>query len=248
MSQIVSEIKCPNFGAQLNLSPGELVATCRYCGYTSVVGANAPFQLQHSLIVNNLNNTRVTQDLQDWMRSGFMKPGDLARKSKITMLELRYLPFWVIRLKASSGYEGVLERMAPATPRKGTLENTYDWLVLGRRGTAFPTRDYQIPVSGKIPFDYAKIEGYAKFLNSELSSDEATKQAKDEVDDHQRFLARQDADRITSFTTDFEVETPTYVHAPLWFGQYEYKWRSFNAIIDGSTAEVLRADIPPAGF
>src|SRR2546425_3382102 len=88
--------------------------------------------------------------------------------------------------------------MPPATPRKGTLENTYDWLVLGRRGTAFPTRDYQIPVSGKIPFDYSKIEGYAKFLNSELSSDEAIKQARDEVDDHQRFLARQDADRITS--------------------------------------------------
>src|SRR2546428_4591996 len=138
--------------------------------------------------------------------------------------------------------------MPPATPRKGTLENTYDWLVLGRRGTAFPTRDYQIPVSGKIPFDYSKIEGYAKFLNSELSSDEAIKQARDEVDDHQRFLARQDADRITSFTTEFEVETPTYVHAPLWFGQYEHKGRSFNAIIDGSTGEVLRADIPPAGF
>jgi len=81
-----------------------------------------------------------------------------------------------------------------------------------------------------------------------LSSDEAVKQAKDEVDDHQRFLTRQDADRITSFVTDFEVEKPTYVHAPLWFGQYEYKGRSYNAIIDGSTGEVLRADIPPAGF
>jgi len=93
MSQIVSGIKCPNCGAQLNLSPGELVATCRYCGYTSVVGANTPFQLQHSLILNNLNNTRITQDLQDWMRSGFMKPGDLAKRSTLTVLELRYLPF-----------------------------------------------------------------------------------------------------------------------------------------------------------
>jgi len=224
-----------------------------------VVGANAAFQLEHSLITNNNDQTKITDVVQDWMRTGFMKPGDLARKSKITLLELRYLPFWIIRLKASSNYEGILERMAPATPRKGTIENTYDWLVLGRRGTAFPTRDYQIPVAGKIPFDYAKVAGkipfdyakvesYAKFLNSELSSDEAVKQAKDEVDDHQRFLARQDADKITSLTTDFEVEKPTYVHAPLWSGQYEYKGRSYNAIIDGSTGEVLRADIPPAGF
>src|SRR5437764_15370998 len=93
MSQIVSEIKCPNCGAQLNLSPGELVATCRYCGYTSVVGASAPFQLQRSLIVNNLNNARINQDLQDCMRSGFMKPGDRARRSKLTMDEPRYLTF-----------------------------------------------------------------------------------------------------------------------------------------------------------
>ena len=248
MSQIVSEIRCNNCGAPLNIQPGELLSTCRYCGYTMVVGADAAFQLEHSLITNNNDQAKVTDVLQDWMRTGFMKPGDLARKSKITLLELRYLPFWVIRLKASSNYEGILERMAPATPRKGTIENTYDWVVLGRRGTAFPTRDYQIPVAGKIPFDYAKIESYAKFLNSELSSDEAVKQAKDEVDDRQRFLARQDADKITSLTTDFEVEKPTYVHAPLWFGQYEYKERSYNAIIDGSTGEVLRADIPPAGF
>ncbi len=38
----ISEVKCPNCGAQLNLRRGELVATCTYCGYTSVLGANAP--------------------------------------------------------------------------------------------------------------------------------------------------------------------------------------------------------------
>src|SRR6266702_4303491 len=120
MSQIVSEIKCPNCGAQLNLSPGELIATCRYCGYTSVVGANAPFQLQHSLIVNNLNNARITQDLQDWMRSGFMKPGDLAKKSKFTMLELRYLPFWLVPLTAATTKRDDPERVRlVSTGKKG---------------------------------------------------------------------------------------------------------------------------------
>ncbi len=248
MSEIVSEIKCENCGAPLSIQPGELLSTCRYCGYTMVVGATAAFQLEHSLVTNNNDQTRITQLLQEWMRTGFMKPGDLAKKSKISMLELRYLPFWVVRMKATSNYEGVLERMAPATSQKGTVENVYDWLVLGRRGTNFPTRDYQIPVAGKVPFDFKRVEAYAKFLNSELSSDEAVKQAKDEVDDHQRFLAKQDIDKITSFTTNFDLETPVYVHAPLWFGQYQYKGRLYNALIDGSAGEVLRADIPPAGF
>ena len=248
MSQIVSEIKCPNCGAQLNLSPGELIATCRYCGYTSVVGANAPFQLQHSLIVNNLNNTRITQDLQDWMRSGFMKPGDLAKKSKLTMLELRYLPFWLVPLTATSIYEGMLERISPPTPRKGTIQNEYDWLVLGRKAAEFPTRDYRVPAEGKIPFDFTKIEPQAKFLNSELDSDEAVIQAKNEVEKNQRFLLKQEVDQVTQFNTNFSVEKPTYLHAPLWFVHYEYKGKNYSAIIDGSTGSVIQADIPQTDF
>src|SRR5260370_28596208 len=139
-----------------------MVDTCGYCGYTSVVGANAPFQLQHSLIVNILDNMRITQGLQDWMRSGFMKPGDLAKKSKLTVLELRYLPFWVVPLSATSTYEGMLERISPPTPRKGTIQNEYDWLVLVRKPAEFPTRDYRAPAEGKKPFDLTKIQSQAK--------------------------------------------------------------------------------------
>jgi len=248
MSQIVSEIKCPNCGAQLNLSPGELVATCRYCGYTSVVGAGTPFQLEHSLILNNLNSARITQDLQDWMRSGFMKPGDLAKKSKLIMLELRYLPFWLVPLTATSTYEGMLERISPPTLRKGTIQNEYDWLVLGRKAAEFPTRDYKVPAEGKIPFDFTKIERQAKFLNSELDSYEAVVRAKNEVEENQRFLLKQEVDQVTRLNTSFSVEKPTYLHAPLWFVQYEYEGKNYSAIIDGSTGSVIQADIPQTDF
>jgi len=248
MSQIVSEINCPNCGAQLNLSPGELVATCRYCGYTSVVGANTPFQMEHSLILNNLDTIRITQALQEWMRSGFMKPGDLAKKSRTSMIELRYLPFWLVPLSATSSYEGVLERVTPPTPRKGTIQNDYDWLVLGRKASEFPTRDYKVPTQGKIPFDFTKIEPQAKFLNSELDSTAAVMHAKDEVEENQRFLLKQEVDQVTKFDTTFNVEKPTYLHAPLWFIQYEYKGKSYNAIIDGSSASIIRADIPQTDF
>lgn len=248
MSSIISEIKCPNCGAQLNLTPGELVATCRYCGYTSVVGANTPFQLEHSLILNRFDNSAIIKDLDDWMRSGFMKPGDLAKKSRITMTELRYLPFWLVPLTATSVYEGVLERVSPPTPRKGTVQNDYDWLVFGRKGAEFPTRDYKVPAEGKIPFDFTKIESQAKFLNSEVDSTEAIVHAKDEVQENQRFLLKQEVDQVMKFDTTFNVEKPTYLHAPLWFIQYEYKGKSYNALIDGGSGIIIRADIPQTDF
>jgi len=68
------------------------------------------------------------------------------------------------------------------------------------------------------------------------------------VDDHQRFLAKQAVDRILSFSTEFKIDTPTYIHAPLWFGQYEYKGRTYNALVDGSSGTVLKADVPPVDF
>jgi hypothetical protein len=248
MSGIVAEIRCKNCGAPLNVTPGELVATCRYCGYTAVVGADAPFQLQHSLIINRFTAAAITENLQNWMRTGFMKPGDLAKKSRILVLELRYLPFWLVPLKATSNYEGVLERISPPTPRKGTIQNDYDWLVLGRKGSEFPTRDYSVPVEGKIPFDFTKVDPQGKFLNSEMESNEAILHAKEEVQEHQRFLVKQEIDQVTQFSTEYAVDTPTYLHAPLWFAQYEYKARTFNAILDGSSGAVLRADVPPMDF
>ena len=140
------------------------------------------------------------------------------------------------------------QSIAPATPRKGTIQNEYDWLVLGRRASEFPTRDYKVPTQGKIPFDFTKIEPQAKFLNSELDSASAIMHAKDEVEENQRFLLKQEVDQVTKFDTTFNVEKPTYLHAPLWFIQYEYKGKSYNAIIDGSSASIIRADIPQTDF
>lgn len=177
-----------------------------------------------------------------------MKPGDLAKKSKLTLLELRYLPFWLVPITATSAYEGVIERISPPAQRKGTIQNDYDWLILGRKGTGFPTRDYKVPAEGKIPFDFTKIEPTAKFLNSEIESTEAIQEAKDEVEENQRFLLRQEVDQVTQFNTNFAVEKPTYLHAPLWFVQYDYKGQDYNAIIDGSSGSMIRADIPHIDF
>jgi len=182
------------------------------------------------------------------MREGFMKPGDLAKKSKILTLELRYLPFWLVPVEATSTYEGVLERISPPSSRKGLIDRDYDWLVLGRKGAQFPTRDYTVPDTGKIPFDFKRIDAGAKFLNSEMTSEEAVEHAREEVDVNQRFLAKQEIDQITSFSTNFKVDKPTYVHVPIWFSTYEFKGRSYNALLDGSSGAVLRADIPQTDF
>jgi hypothetical protein len=245
---VAQEIRCSHCGAPVEFKPGEIIATCKYCGFTTVIETGQTFTFEHSLLLNKYDETQMEEPIKDWMRSGFLKPSDLARKSKLLEKNLVYLPFWVVSVEAKSTYKGIFERIAPPIVKEGTIEKEYNWLVLAREAAGFPTREYDVPLEGKIPYDFRKIEGFAKVLNSEIDRDEALELAKQQIETHHRFLLQQDVDKIVEIKTDFNVKQIVYLHAPLWFVKYEYKGNAFQLIIDGATGTALKGDIPSSKF
>jgi len=241
---VVNEIKCSHCGAPLAFEPGEMLATCKYCGYTVVIETGEPFTLEHSLVINKFDPTQIEEPIRDWMRGGFLKPGDLAKKAKLTEKNLTYLPFWVVSARAISTYKGVFERIAPAVVKEGKIEKEYDWMVLARKTAEFPTREYEVPLEGKIPYDFRKIEPFAHVLNSEIDKTEAEELARQEIDASHRFLAQQDIDRIADFKTEIKIEKTVYLHAPIWFIKYEYKGKDYRLLIEGTTGTAVKGDIP----
>ncbi len=245
---IVDEINCPHCGAPIQFKPGEILATCKYCGYTVVIETGQTFTFEHSMLLNQYDQAKIDEAIKSWMTGGFLKPGDLARKSKINEKELMYLPFWVVSADVTSTYKGVFERISPPVVKDGKIEKTYDWLVLARKATVFPTREYDVPLEGKIPYDFRKIEGFAKVLNSEVDKTEAVEMAKQQIEDNHRFLAQQDIDKIIEIHTDMKVDQTVYLHAPIWFIKYEYKGETYQLIIDGVSGTGIKGDIPSPGF
>jgi hypothetical protein len=245
---VAQNIRCSHCGAPVEFKPGELIATCKYCGFTTVIETGAPFNFEHSLLLNKYDQNQADNLVRDWMRSGFMKPGDLAKKSKIVEKNLVYLPFWVVSVQASSSYKGIFERIAPAIVKEGKIEKEYNWLVLAREAAGFPTREYDVPLEGKIPFDFRKIEGFAKVLNSEIDRDEALDLAKQQIEAHHRYLLQQDVDKIVDMSTEFDLKQMVYLHAPIWFIKYDYRGESYQLLIDGATGMALKGDIPQKGF
>jgi DNA-directed RNA polymerase subunit RPC12/RpoP len=241
---VVNEIKCSHCGAPLAFDPGEMLATCKYCGFTVVIETGEPFTLEHSLIINRYDQTQVEEPIRGWMKAGFLKPSDLARKAKLTEKNLTYLPFWVVSARATSTYKGVFERIAPAVVKEGKIEKEYDWLVLARKTSGFPTREYEVPLEGKIPYDFRKIEAFAHVLNGEIDKVEAEELARQQIDENHRFLAQQDIDRITDFETELKIEETVYLHAPVWFIKYEYKGKGYSLLIEGTTGNAIKGDIP----
>ena len=245
---IVDEIKCSHCGAPIAFEPGEILATCKYCGFTIVIETGQTFSYEHSLLLNKYDPVQVEEQVRSWMREGFLKPSDLAKKSKITEKQLVYLPFWVVSVEAKSSYKGIFERITPAVTKEGIIEKEYDWLVLARKGTEFPTRDYDVPLEGKIVYDFRRIEGFAQVFNSEVDKADAEEQAKVEIENNHRFLAQQDVDKIVEITTETKIEETVYLHAPIWFIKYDYKGKVYQLIIDGATGTVIKGDIPAKGF
>jgi len=245
---VVQEIRCSNCGAPISFNPGEIIATCRYCGFTQVIETGQAFVLEHSLIVNEYKQEQVDDLVRNWMKGGFLKPSDLARASKFGEKNLRYLPFWVISITATSSYKGIFERLTPPVTKDGKIEKKYDWLVLARKATDFPTREYEVPLEGKIQYDFRKIEGFAKVLNSEIEKDEALDIAREQIENLHRFLIQQEVDKVIEMKTELEIGDAVYLHAPVWLIVYEYKGERYRILLDGATGSVIKGDIPPAKF
>jgi len=245
---IVQEIRCSNCGAPLPFNPGEIVATCRYCGFTQIIETGKAFELEHSVILNEYKPEQIDELVRNWMQGGFLKPGDLARSSKILEKDLVYLPFWVVSVKTVSTYKGVFERLTPPVTKEGKIEKEYDWLVLARKRTEFPTREYEVPLEGKVAYDFRKIESFAKVLNSEIEREEAVEIARQEIENLHQFLAKQDVDKIIEMRSDLEIGDTVYLHVPIWFITYEYKRERYRILLDGATGVTIRGDIPSTKF
>ena len=248
MDAVAQNIRCSHCGAPVEFNPGEIIATCKYCGFTTVIETGQTFTFDHSLILNKFDMASIENPIKDWMSGGFLKPSDLARKSKLTEKNLVYLPFWLVSVEAKSTYNGIFERIAPAIVKEGTLSKEYDWLVLAREAAEFPTREYEVPLQGKIPYDFRRIEGFAKVLNSEIDRDEALDLTRTQIDNHHRFLLQQDVDRIIEIKTEVDLKQMVYLHAPIWFIKYEYKSNLYQLVFDGATGSVVKGDIPTSRF
>ncbi len=245
---IVQEIRCSHCGAPISFKPGEILATCKYCGYTVVIETGKAFTFEHSMLLNKYDQETIEEPIKNWMRMGFLKPSDLARKSKILEKRLVYLPFWIVTAEAETVYKGIFERITPPVVKEGQIKKKYNWVVLARKAAIFPTREYDVPLEGKVPYDFRKIEGFAQTLNSEMSKEEAVELAKQQIIEHHRYLVQQDVDRIIEMKNKIKTEQAVYLHAPIWFIKYEYKGKTYQLWIDGATGTVIKGDIPSTGF
>ncbi len=243
---ITEGINCKNCGAPLSLKAGEVVITCEYCGTAVNIASGKDFFLKHSIIPSNYNEKKLKEVVRKWMGDGPLKPSNLASKSDIEDMALVFLPFYIVHTNVTSNYKGYFTRTGGKEARDGSLHREYYWKILGRRGSKFPTKEYEIPLTGKEDFNLSKIPGNASYLNAEFDEKDATDMAKVEIMDHQKYLITQQVNELSDISHDFEIEDIEFVHAPIWRVDYSYGKKDYQILIDSSSGDVIRGDIPPS--
>src|SRR2546427_5293979 len=151
MPELVESISCPKCGGPLNLTTGEVIVTCPYCGTASRIRGDKPFVLTHSMLAARVDRDGALRAIQGWMEGGVMKPDDFRKASRITSLDCTYLPFYVFEVDATTAYAGVLTRTGTNERRNGTLRREYFSKILGRRSGDFPTPASKLPLWVKGP-------------------------------------------------------------------------------------------------
>ncbi len=83
MSAVAQEIRCSHCGAPVEFKPGEIIATCKYCGFTTVIETGQAFTFEHSLILNKFDQKSIDEPIHDWMRGGFLNQATSPRNQKL---------------------------------------------------------------------------------------------------------------------------------------------------------------------
>ena len=81
-----------------------------------------------------------------------------------------------------------------------------------------------------------------------MEEGEAVELARGQIEGHQRFLAKQDVDKIIEMKNDLSLGDAVYLHVPIRFIIYEYKGERYSIILDGATGTVIKGDIPTTKF
>ncbi len=269
MSKSPQLLNCPHCNAPVEYVLGDTLFTCRYCGYAFSWIKEGEFKEiahgKHFMLINNYSQTQMRDLVIDWMRKGFFKAGDLAEKSEITEMTLKFVPIWLVNVRADTVYTGkkriettqTTTRHRPdGTPivethrrvqwidKSGDFSDIEDWKILAVRGMTFPVEKVELQVAGKTPFDIKNISPGAKLINGDVDEELAKREAEAGIRNMHARRARSQVDELLSINTNVQVGEAQLLTVPLWLVQYRYEGKLYPVIAEGASGRIIEGKSP----
>lgn len=269
MSKQLQPLSCPHCNAPIDYILGETLFTCKYCGYTFSWIIEGEFKEiapgKHFMLINSYSQTQMRDLILDWMRRGFLKAGDLAEKSEITEMTLKFVPIWIVNVRADTVYRGKKKITTTKTrtrtgaggarvkettteeswiDKSGDLSDVEDWKVLAARGMILPLDKVELSVAGKMPFEIKNVAPGAKLINGDVNEDLAKTEAESGIRNQHARRARSEVDQVQFINTNVQVGEAQLLTVPLWFIRYRYKGKLYSITADGASGRIIKGQAP----
>lgn len=237
-------LNCPACGGAIQISEGENVLSCNYCG--SLLWAEGDAGVMTVAFRNVQGRDSVLRATEEWWRKGF-KARDLRTKGKLLECYPIYLPFWSTTTRVAGWICGYEERHH--TDRNG---NTRTERIPKEEMVLHDYRYTSIACDpGDLGIKYLRnVNGEASFADFEsIPTFESTTSKDDMVEmSKQNALsdARNDAN-VPHITFERVTAIPKHISQifyPVWVVRYAYGERMYMATVDGVTGKVLSGRAP----
>lgn len=216
---------------------------------------------KHFMITNSYSKKEMEEVLRDWMQKGVLKAGDLAEKSRLIEMELKFVPIWLVNVSAETTFNGkkkfesvkTIQRGKGRTEtirktrwedKSGEFSDVIEWKVLASRGMRLPLDKVELSVANKIPFDIKSVSPGAKLVNGDVHEDLARQQAESGIQNYHRDKASREVDQILSIESKVQSKDAQLLTIPLWLIRYKYKNKLYPIIAEGSSGKVVQGEAP----
>ncbi len=261
---------CTTCGAVLKLSPEDIVVTCEYCGeiydlsFKKVPGHKMiPTKSQEEVRANVLeflkkNRTDVNAISIDEVKANYLPYWVIPFNSQTHYFGVQRGTVTRHRTKTrtvtdSNGKRrtGTYQEAYTVTvwrPKEGDFSRAGKDNIIARKHTAFygfSEFNETLFLDNVVDFDFKKVnDANSEFINAEVEPHEAQMDAYGDIENKNRSIAASGLHRLVRCDSEITVQTPLFVHAPLWTVRYRLDDKVYKVSVAGDSGKVVKGEVP----
>ncbi len=254
----VRSIMCPNCAAPLELEATQSHVTCPYCSVTSEL-AKVSELIEHYMLPVDYNVEQIRTELVGDILKHPGVPEDLHKSLKVTKLDLKFYPYYIVTVHLRTEYKGNGEYATFSNryksgyrhisihlkPEQGVFDDTREFIIYAAEEINNELLNFEISTRGKRYFQALEAEKVkADVVPSIFDLDQAKNEAIDQMREIHKGLMLKELAQILEVRDQPDVESVYLLHIPFYIIEFEAAGKKHNAILDGATGRTVVTDVP----
>jgi hypothetical protein len=254
----MKSIMCPNCAAPLEMEETQTHVTCPYCNVTSEL-KKVKELIEHYMLPVMYDAEQIRTELVGDILKHPGTPEDLHKSLKITKLDLKFIPYFIVTVHLRTEYSGVGEYATYSfryksgyrnidfhpKPEQGVFDDEREFIIYAAEEINNELLNFEISTRGKVYFQALEAEKVrADVTPSIFDLEQAKAEAINSMREIHKGLMLKELVQIQEVRDLPEVKGVYLLHIPFYFLEFEVSGKKQTAILDGATGRTVITQIP----